>query len=58
MYVSISFVFCEWHGVIDLFADQTRTEFKWYPQFYFDKQVDIFRHIGVHWLGCCICLEK
>ncbi len=58
MYFSAFIVGSDWHFVMDLFANQSAVDFKWYPQFYFKKQVDIFKHIGVHWLGCCICLEK
>lgn len=53
MSISICFKWTDWMLVSDIFYGQSATEFKWYPQLYWNRE-----HIGIHWLGCCCCLER
>lgn len=43
-----------WIFTMDVFQGQGGTEFSWKPKLFFVKH----EHFGIHWLGCCCCLER
>lgn len=49
---------CDGILVLDLFHGDSGTIFTPLPKLFFGGEYELYRHYGIHWLGCCLCVEK